>query len=261
MSEPSLLSSRSGAIAELTLNRPSSKNALDAALVDDLGAALERAAADKSVRVIVLGGSGGAFCSGVDLRSAADDLGSPERLSQRLDGFHRLIRGIVNAPKPVIAAVDGPAVGFGAELAFACDLRLASTTAYFEEKFSAIGLMPDGGGSFHLSRLLGLARTLELLLLGDRIAAEAALGLGLVRCVVPAAELQAEARKLAARLAEGPPLAFAAIKRAVREGLGSTLDQALAREREGQLALLASADVREGISSFFERRAPQFRGE
>ncbi len=261
MSEPSLISSRSGAIAELALNRPSSKNSLDAELVTSLGDALAALAADPSVRVIVLSGRGGAFCSGVDLRSAAQDLTAPQRLAERLDGFHRLIRAIAGAPQPVIAAVDGPAVGFGAELAFSCDLRVASTAAYFEEKFVAIGLMQDGGGSFHLPRLLGVARALELLLLGERISAERASELGLVRSVCPAERLAEEAHGLAARLASGPPLALAAIKRAVREGLSSTLDQALAREREGQLALLASADVREGISAFFERRKADFRGE
>ncbi len=260
MSEAVLLTSREDSLVELALNRPASKNSLDAELVEALGSALELHASDESVRVIVLSGKGGAFCSGVDLRSARSDLDSPERLAVRLDGFHRLIRAIDRAPQPVLAAIDGPAVGFGADLAYACDLRLCSTRAYFEEKFVAIGLMPDGGGTFHLARLIGAGRAMEQLLLGSRIDAESALSLGLVARVVAPESLAEETRVLGARLAESPPLALRAIKRAVRDGLSSTLDEALARERAGQLALLASADAREGVSAFFERRPPVFRG-
>jgi enoyl-CoA hydratase/carnithine racemase len=247
-------------VVELTLNRPSSKNSLDAELVDALGDALELYAKDESVRAILLCGNGGAFCSGVDLRSARSDLDSPERLSARLDGFHRLIRAIDAAPQPVLAAIDGPAVGFGADLAYACDLRICSTRAYFEEKFVAIGLMPDGGGTFHLPRLIGVSRALEQQLLGARIDAERALALGLVVRVGAPEALAGDARALGAQLAASPPLALRAIKRAVRDGLSSTLDEALARERKGQLALLASEDAREGVGAFFERRAPVFRG-
>jgi enoyl-CoA hydratase/carnithine racemase len=260
MSEAVLLSSREGSILTLCLNRPSSKNSLDAELVESLAGALSGAAQDETVRVIVLRGEGGAFCSGVDLRSASADLDSPDRLSARLDGFHRVIRGIDQAPQPVLAAVDGPAVGFGADLAYACDLRVASTRAYFEEKFVAIGLMPDGGGTFHLPRLIGVGRALEQQLLGSRLDAATALALGLVNRVVAPESLLEESRALAARLAECPPLAVRAIKRAVRDAQSSNLDQALSRERKGQLELLASADAREGVSAFLERRAPQFRG-
>lgn len=260
MSEAALLTSRDGSVVELILNRPASKNSLDAELVEALGSALELYARDETVLAIVLGGNGGAFCSGVDLRSARADLDSPERLAARLDGFHRLIRAIDRAPQPVLAAIDGPAVGFGADLAFACDLRVASTRAYFEEKFVAIGLMPDGGGTFHLPRLLGAGRAMEQLLLGSRIDAANALALGLVNRVVAETALASETRALATQLASSPPLAVRAIKRAVRDGLTGTLDKALARERAGQLALLASADAREGVSAFFERRPPIFKG-
>lgn len=260
MSEVVLLESRRGSLLELRLNRPASKNSLDAGLVDALGRALELAARDEAVRVIVLAGEGGSFCSGVDLRSASADLDSPERLSARLDGFHRLIRSIDQAPQPVLAAVDGAAVGFGADLAYACDLRVASSRAYFEEKFVAIGLMPDGGGTFHLPRLIGVGRALEQQLLGSRIDAATALALGLVNRVVAPEALEEEVRALAARLSESPPLAVRAIKRAVRDAQSSTLNVALTEERKGQLALLASADAREGVTAFLERRAPVFRG-
>jgi enoyl-CoA hydratase/carnithine racemase len=260
MSEPVLLSRRDGAVSTLCLNRPSTRNALDRELVDALGSALESEGQDSEVRVIVLAGTGGAFCSGVDLREAAAELEDEQRLGQRLAGFHRLIRAVVAAKQPVIAAVDGPAVGFGADLAFACDLRLASDAAYFEEKFVAIGLMPDGGGTFHLPRLIGSARALEHLLLGSRIDAALALSYGLVSRVVARGSLEQEARALAAQLASGPPLALTAIKSAVRDGLASNLEESLERERRGQLALLGSKDAKEGVSAFLERRAAQFRG-
>lgn len=159
------------------------------------------------------------------------------------------------------AEVDGPAVGFGADLALACDLRIASSRAYFQEKFVAIGLMPDGGGTFHLPRLVGAARAMELLLLGTRIEATEALALGIVSRVVAPDALRGEVGGVATELARSAPLAVAAIKRAVRENLSATLDEALARERAGQLELLRSADVREGVAAFFARRAPTFQGK
>jgi enoyl-CoA hydratase/carnithine racemase len=260
MSEPSLLCDRDGAVFRLSLNRPPTRNALDSELVENLGTQLENACADPEVRVIVLRGEDGSFCSGVDLRSAAADLSNPKRLEERLAGFHRLIRLITGARQPVIAEVDGAAVGFGADLAFACDLRVASSRAYFQEKFVALGLMPDGGGTFHLPRLIGLGRALELLLLGARVDADRALELGLVNRVVPPGDVTGETRALAAQLASAPPLALAAIKTAVRASLAGSLDDALARERASQLSLLATEDVREGVAAFLERRTPSFRG-
>ena len=151
-----LLVEREGPVATLIMNRPQTKNALDPELLEALASGLNEAAADESVRAVVLTGAGDAFCSGADL-------------GPRIAKFHALIRAIVEAPKPFIAAVRGPAVGFGADLALACDLRVFAQDAYIQEKFVAIGLMPDGGGSFWLPRLVGLGRALEFLLLGTRI--------------------------------------------------------------------------------------------
>jgi enoyl-CoA hydratase/carnithine racemase len=257
----SLLEERHGAVALLRLNRPSSKNALSRELLASLGAALARVAADKTVRAIVLTGSGGSFCSGVDLKEAVGEIASGADLGARVDAFHTVIRGIVGASQPVIAAVDGPAVGFGADLALACDIRLLSERAYFQEKFVGIGLMPDGGGTFFLPRLVGLGRALELLLTGDAVDAKLARELGLAREVVLPETLDGNALALAARLAEGPPLALAAIKAAARASLSGDLDQALGREKAGQLRLLASADVREGVSAFLQKRPARYRGE
>ncbi len=255
-----LLEERQGAVALLRLNRPETLNALDSALVSALGDALERTTADPGVRAIVLTGNGGAFCSGADLKEALRDLDGGLPLAERLAAFQRNVRLIAGAKQPVIAAVDGAAVGFGADLALACDLRLLSERAYFEEKFVGIGLMPDGGGTFHLPRLLGLGRALELLLLGDRLTAGRAVELGLGLRAVPPSELVTQALALAARLAEGPPLALAKIKHATRASLFGTLDEALAREASGQAELLGSADLREGVLAFKEKRKARFSG-
>jgi enoyl-CoA hydratase/carnithine racemase len=161
----------------------------------------------------------------------------------------------------VIAAVDGAAVGFGADLALACDLRLFSERAYLQEKFVGIGLMPDGGGTFHLARLVGPGRALELLLLGEKLDAAQALALGLANRILPSSELMAGALELAQRLAAGPPLALAAIKAATRAAMTGTLEEALDREAAGQTQLLQSADLREGITAFTERRKPSFQGK
>ena len=256
-----LLEERHGAVALLRLNRPATLNALDKALVAALGAALEGATTDAAVRAIVITGEGGAFCSGADLKEALRDLDAGAALGERLSSFQRSVRLITATSKPVIAAVGGAAVGFGADLALACDLRVLSERAYFEEKFVGIGLMPDGGGTFHLTRLLGLGRALELLLLGERLEAKRAVELGLALRVVPAEALLEQALALAGRLAEGPPLALGAIKRATRASLTGTLEEALAREAEGQAELLQSADLREGVQAWTERRKPRFSGK
>lgn len=255
-----LLEERRGAVAILSLNRPAALNALDAELVGALSRVLASAVGDPGVRSIVLTGAGGAFCSGADLKEALRDLDAGVALGDRLAAFQKNVRLIVSCDKPVIAAVDGAAVGFGADLALACDLRVLSERAYFQEKFVGIGLMPDGGGTFHLARLVGLGRALELLLLGERIEAARALELGLALRVVPESQLLAEALALAERLADGPPLALAAIKHATRRSLEGTLDDALAREATGQTALLQSADLREGVVAWTERRKPRFTG-
>jgi enoyl-CoA hydratase/carnithine racemase len=255
-----LLDERRGPVALLRLNRPETLNALDAALVTALGAALEAVTRDPSVRAIVLTGEGGAFCSGADLKEALRELDRGASLGDRLAGFQRSVRLITTAPQPVIAAVDGAAVGFGADLALACDLRVFSERAYLEEKFVNIGLMPDGGGTFQLPRLVGMGRALELLLLGERVDASRALELGLAYRVFPPGELVEHALALAERLAAGPPLALAAIKRATRESVTGTLSEALEREAAGQAKLLESADLREGVAAFTGKRKPTFRG-
>jgi 2-(1,2-epoxy-1,2-dihydrophenyl)acetyl-CoA isomerase len=259
--ESVLLVEREGPVATLTMNRPATRNALDPELLVALGAALREVTADPSVRAVVLTGAGDAFCSGADLKGALADLDTGADLGPRITQFHALIRAIVEATQPFIAAISGAAVGFGADLALACDLRVLAKDGYLQEKFVAIGLMPDGGGSFWLPRLVGLGRALEFLLLGTRIDADLALSLGLANRVVESTQAVAEANRLAHALAAGPPLALAAIKSAVRSGASGSIDEALEREKRGQTALLKSRDFREGVAAWSTKRAPKFQGK
>lgn len=262
MSDDVLLLERDGKVAVLTLNRPRAKNALDRALLEALGAQLAALAEDATVRAIVITGAGGAFCSGADLKAAMSDGGGVfDKLDATLDSYHAIIRAIVGAPKPVLALVEGGAVGFGCDIALACDMRLLAEGAYLQEKFVKIGLMPDGGGTFWLPRLVGLGRAMEIILLGEPIDTATALTLGLANRVVPAASIREEGMALARKLASGPPLAYAEIKRAVRAGLGGTIDTALEMEKKGQLKCLTSSDCFEGVAAWVQKREPDFQGK
>ena len=257
---PELLVKDQGPVRLIRLQRPSSKNALTPEVVEALHAALAEAAETRAVRSLVLSGTPGAFCSGADLRWLAKAIESVDKAAANMERFQALTLGIVQHPKPIVAAVTGPAVGFGADLALACDFRVLAESAYLQEKFVAVGLMPDGGGSYFLTRLLGVGRALEMLMLGSRIDAAQAVSLGLASSMTADTDTEPAALALAATLAQGPPLALARIKQAVH-GSGEELRAALAREREGQLALLQSADGQEGVRAFLERRSPTFRGE
>ena len=246
-----------GPIVLLELNRPHARNALDPDLVAGLAAALEHVGGDPAVRAIVLTGAGGAFCAGADLKAVMGPDGAlPADMPARIDVFHRVIRALTGASKPVLAAVDGPAVGFGCDVALACDLRFASPRAYFQEKFVALGLMPDGGGTFSLPRLVGVGKAMELFLTGDPLTAEEAATLGLVQRIVAPDQLVATTIAFAQQLAQGPPLAFAHIKQSVYAGLSEALD----REKLGQIECLASADATEGVSAWLQKRTPTFHG-
>src|SRR5262245_4464281 len=260
MQDAPLLVSRDGRVLTITLNRATTRNALNRELVLALGSALRDASGDTAVRAIVLTGSGGSFCSGADLKNSMSE-GTELGMESRMDEFHAMVRAIVEAPKPFIAAVDGAAVGFGADLALACDLRVFSTRAYLQEKFVRLGLMPDGGGTFFMPRLVGLGRALEYLYFGTKLEAAQALELGLCNRVVEAERMSETASALAGELANGPPLAFAEIKQAVRESFHGNVLDALEREKRGQLRLLSSKDVLEGVMAWAERREPDFKGE
>jgi len=246
----------------ITLFRPESKNGLTIETNEAIIAGLRSAAEAPDVRVVALHGAGGAFSSGLDLKQAAGNVGDLATLEDRGRAyFSGLIRAVVACPKPVVALVDGPAAGFGCDLALACDLRFCSARARFGEIFVRRGLMPDGGATYTLPRLIGLGRALELMYLGDVVDAEEALRLGIANRVVPTEGFEAAARDYLGRLAAGPPLVHQAVKRCVRAALGSSFDAALDAELKEQIRLLQSKDFFEGIAAFFQKRAPDFKGE
>lgn len=261
MSDNEILVERRGRTIAITIHRPEARNSLTKKVVLGLASALETAAADPEARCVVLAGAGGHFCAGADLRRTfAEDPDIMDHLDEYMDAFHSLVRAIVRCPKPTIAQMDGAAVGFGADMALACDLRVASTSAYLQEKFVNIGLMPDGGGTFWLPRLLGTARAMKAILLSEKLEAKQLDDLGLLAGLVAPAELEAATMALAARIEAGPPLAFALVKKALYASLGD-LDAALLREREGQLKLLKSQDCMEGIMAWSQKRPPDFKGQ
>jgi enoyl-CoA hydratase/carnithine racemase len=244
----------------ITLDRPDCRNALDPDVLGALRAGVDGAVA-AGARAIVLVGRGGAFCSGADLRYAvAQGPALRDNLETHLGHFQDLVRAIVSSPLPSIAAVDGVAYGFGCDLALACDLRVVTSRAYFQEGFVRIGLIPDGGGTWMLPRLVGLSKALELTLLGEKLDAAAALHLGLVARVVAPDELDAAVTAVADKLVNGPPMAIAHIKRLVRAGLSKPFDEAFRDEGRAQAECLRSDDCVEGITAFFQKRPPAFSG-
>jgi enoyl-CoA hydratase/carnithine racemase len=216
-----------------------------------------------AARAFVIAGAGGAFCSGLDLKDAVKRglTPGPELRKQMSESFHGVIRALRNCGVPTIAAVDGAAVGFGCDLALACDLRIVSDRATFGEVFIKRGLMPDGGSTFLLPRIVGLGRALELFFTGDVIDAQEAHRIGLANRVYPSAELEQRVSDLADRFAAGPPLAYEALKDAVYDNLDeSSLSRALDREADGQMRLLGSKDFGEGAAAFLAKREPKFQG-
>jgi 2-(1,2-epoxy-1,2-dihydrophenyl)acetyl-CoA isomerase len=250
-------SSRDGAVLTITLNRPDVLNAFDAAMHRGLAAALKDAR-DGGVRAVVLTGAGRGFCVGQDLtefREAPGDIGSRLR-----DNYHPNIRAIRALEKPVIAAVNGAAAGAGMSLACACDLRLAADSATFVPAFINIGLIPDSGGSFFVTRILGPARAFEWLASGKRLTAAEAHAWGLVSEVVETAALTARAAELAAQLADLPTRGVGMTKRLLDHAVGATLDEQLEREAQLQSAATQTEDFKEGVAAFLEKRPPRFRG-
>ncbi len=249
-------------IVTVTLNHPEKLNAFVGHMRRDLAEALEQAGSDRAVRVVVVTGAGRAFCSGGDLHYAAElierkDSAEFERI---LGAARRVVLAIRQMTKPVIAAINGPASGAGFNLALACDLRIASSTATFSQSFVRIGFHPDWGGTYFLPRLVPPNVACELFFLGDTIDAQEALRLGLVNRVVPSEELEAETTKLAKRLRDGPAISLAAAKHAVYASQHDSLERMLEYEVEAQMRCFESHDGREGVRAFIEKRPPRFTG-
>jgi len=259
---PVLVSFDSG-VLQVTLNRPEKLNALNPEMHKLLRQALERAAEEREVRAVLLGGAGRGFCAGQDLSERDVSPGAaPIDLSVSLGSYYNpLVRRLRELPKPVVCAVNGAAAGAGANLALACDLVLAGRSASFIQSFSRIGLVPDAGGTWILPRLVGRARAMGLALLGEKLSAEQAAQWGLIWKVVEDAKLEDESLSLSKSLANGPTKGYGLIKKAMLASSGNSLDAQLELERDLQREAGYSEDYREGVTAFKEKRPPRFKGK
>ncbi|MDI9953272.1 enoyl-CoA hydratase-related protein [Rhodococcus sp. IEGM 1305] len=248
-------------IGTILLNRPQRKNAFTLDMLDQWAEALRSARIDPGVRVVRVTGTGGAFCAGVDLDDFAEitsTLGRQEVLHNRV---HRVAAAAMELDKPLIAAVDGVAVGAGMDMALACDIRLASTRARFSEAYVRVGLIPGDGGAHLLPRIVGQARALELLWTGRFVEAEEALDLGIVLSLHSPDDLSAAVDDLCRRLADGPPVAIRAIKRLVRNGERADFMTSLSMVAAEQAVVQSTRDSAEAAAAFHSKRTPTFVGE
>jgi len=264
MNYQDIIYTKEAGIATITLNRPDKMNAFTPEMMDSVYRAIEDVRQDKEVKVLILTGTGRAFCSGADVKAMAqklDEQGSGEAgrppEAERVSLYHLLQK----CEKPVIAAVNGVAVGGGFDLALACDIRIASDQARFAEVFIRRGLIPATGGTYFLPRLVGVDRACQLIWTGDMIDAKEAERIGLVTMVVPHDELESATMELAEKLAKGPPIAIQAAKRIIYEGLDKDLEWTLKEVSEAFKVITKTKDHKEGAKAFVEKREPVFRGE
>ena len=255
------VSSRDGAVLTLTINRPDALNALNPATMQALRNGVEAAGRDAGIGAVILTGSGRAFCAGADLKdiSARLDAGDTGVGNDLRENYAPLTRAIRACPKPVIAALNGTAAGAGLSLALACDLRIAAAGAQLIVAFVRVGLVPDAGSLFFLTRMLGLSKATELALTGDPLPVEDARQLGLIAAVVPADQLMTVAMERARRLAEGPRQTHALIKRGLERALDLDLEQVMELESQLQTLAARTPDAQEAIRAFIEKRKPSFR--
>lgn len=259
MAYQDIIYTKAEGIATITLNRPDRLNAIVARMMHEMAEALEDAQNDDEVRVVVITGAGRGFCAGADVREVLSQAGG-ERVREELRGVHRMSLTLRRCDRPVIAAVNGAAVGAGCDIALQCDIRIASENARFGEVFVRLGLAPGSGGTYLLPQLVGLEKACELLVTGDIIDAKEAERIGLVSRVVPAGELEAATKALATKIAHQPPLAVRAIKRAIRRSLELGFEGTLDYMANLQPLLRQTEDHQEGVRAFTEKRQPQFKG-
>jgi enoyl-CoA hydratase len=241
-----------GAVLRIRLDRPEKLNAVDTPMLDELSAHIRGAEADEAVRAVLLSGAGRGFCSGGDL-TGGDTAGAA-------DAANRVVRAITSLPKPVVAGVHGGAVGFGCALALSCDLAVAAPSAYFQLAFTRVGLMPDGGASVLLPGLIGRARTARMAMAAERISAATAFEWGMISHLTGEDDYQSVLADVLRSVSGGPTLAFGWTKRALAAATLGELEAVQVIEAEGQLALVDTADFREGARAFRERRTPDFHG-
>jgi 2-(1,2-epoxy-1,2-dihydrophenyl)acetyl-CoA isomerase len=248
-------------VAVIRMERPEALNALTTAMKVGLLDALNRARDDAEVRAVVLGGAGRAFCVGQDLREHSDTLATGNTsLHTVSEHYNPIIEALTSLPKPVIAAVNGPAAGAGAALAFACDIRIAAENASFLMAFARVGLGPDSGSSWTLQRLVGLGRATAMLMLAEPVSAAQALEMGLVSAVAPDDDLTSVVDAIATKLAAGPTAAYAAIKETVGFAASHDLGDSLAREAETQARCGATIDHLHAVNAFLAKEAVSFIG-
>ncbi len=258
MTYESIAVANENGIARITLNRPDRLNSFTRAMHAELADALANLG---DARVVILTGAGRGFCAGQDLNDRAVAPGEAVDLGETVEeSWNPLIRTLSSLPQPVIARVNGVAAGAGANIALACDLVIAARSAKFIQSFSALGLIPDSGGSWHLPRLVGQARALGLALTGEPLPAEKAADWGLIWKAVEDDQLDSEVDAVANKLASLPPLGLAAIKQLVRSSWGRTLDQELDLQRDEMRRLGFTRDYREGVAAFLEKRPAKFEG-
>ena len=261
MSEPHVLYETKGHIATITLNRPEVRNAFSIEMITLWTQFLAEARADDDVRVIILTGKGEAFCSGGDIRDIAGEVYQSWDMKNFLwEGVHRIALTLEDLDKPIIAAVNGAAVGAGMDMAIMCDLRVCSDRARFAEAYITLGLVAGDGGAYFLPRIVGISKALELLLTGDMLSAEEALDLGIVNRVVPHEKLMEEALAMATKIAGKAPLATRMMKRAVYQAQTSTLRSHLDYISSQMSLLSQTEDHMEAAKAFMEKRKPNFVG-
>ncbi len=247
-------------VARITLNRPDKLNSFNRAMSLELISALEQAEGDDSVRAILLTGAGRGFCAGQDLSEAVGDdaYEIEDIIEKQYNPIVKLLRGI---EKPIVCAVNGVAAGAGANIAFACDITIASSEAKFIQSFAAIGLIPDTGGTFYLPRMVGMQNAAALMMTGDRVTADKAKELGLIYDIAPAEKLMENTTELAQKLALMPTKGIGLTKRALNESMNNTFDEQLHLEQKLQKEASESYDYNEGVSAFLEKRTPNFKGK
>ena len=249
-------------IFTITLNRPDKFNSFTEPMALEIHEALKEAESDE-IRCVILNANGKAFCAGQDLPEVVNREEEPEYvLADTVHGtYNPIIKGIRNLEKPVVSAVQGTAAGAGANIAFACDITVASNEAVFVQAFSKIGLIPDSGGTWFLPRLAGLGRANALYLLDEKLTAKQAVEYGLIYKAVDHEELSNETAKIAEKLASLPTRGFALYKKAINQSFTNTLDQQLDLEAELQTEAGKSSDYKEGVSAFLEKRKPEYTGK